>query len=268
MPAFSLSDDMTLAFRLADAAREAILPHFRTSRNVDNKLRDGEFDPVTVADRASERAMRNIIMAERPGDGILGEEFPVLPSQNGRSWTLDPIDGTRGFISGFPTWAVLIAMTENSIPVIGVIDQPFTEERYFGDGQQSALTHAGNTPMSLKTSTIDDLSDATLATTDPYLFSKMEVEAFDRVRRAVRLTRFGSDAYAYACLAHGHVDLVVETGLQPFDVQALIPVVEGAGGVITNWRGTSAHGGGQVVAAATPALHKMALKNLEAAATQ
>lgn len=266
MPAFSLSEDLDFAFRLADAARAAILPHFRQSRAVDNKLSDGEFDPVTMADRASERAMRDIIMAERPGDGVLGEEFPVTPSQNGRSWTLDPIDGTRGFISGLPTWAVLIAMTENSIPVLGVIDQPYTDERYFGDGQTSELVHAGNSPFSLQTSTIDDLSDATLATTDPYLFHGKEAAVFDQIRKSVRLTRFGCDAYAYACLAHGQVDLVVESGLQPFDVQALIPVVEGAGGVISNWRGGSAKDGGQVVAAATPALHKTTLDFLADAA--
>tara|TARA_R110002073_G_scaffold126703_18_gene271732 strand:- start:4975 stop:5778 length:804 start_codon:yes stop_codon:yes gene_type:complete len=266
MSAFSLSDDLQFAGRLADVARSAILPFFRAATGVENKLGDGHFDPVTQADRASEAAMRALIQAERPGDGILGEEFPALASTNTRGWTLDPIDGTRGFICGMPTWTVLIAHTLNGCPRLGVIDQPFTGERFQGDGQAAWLDREGHNRQNLSVSRKTQLGEAILASTDPYLFSGTESVAFGSLRKAALLTRFGSDAYAYACLALGQIDLVVESGLQPFDVQALIPIVEGAGGIITNWRGDPAHLGGQVVAAASAELHARALEILGPAA--
>lgn len=264
MPAFSLSDDLDFAFRLADAAGEAILPHFRNGCAVENKEASA-FDPVTAADRAAEAAMRSLIAEHRPGDGVLGEEFPPVESANGRGWTLDPIDGTRGFIIGSPTWAVLIAHTRGGIPEAGVIDQPHTGERFSGDRKTARLTHRGET-RALKASGRTALGDALLATTDGGLFSGDEADAFSDLRSRVRLTRYGMDAYAYALLACGGVDLVVESGLKPFDVQALIPVVEGAGGLLTDWRGNPAHGGGQVVAAATAELHAAALDILRSAA--
>lgn len=264
MPAFSLADDLDFAFRLADAAGEAILPHFRKPCAIDNKHASG-FDPVTEADRAAEAAMRSLIAQHRPGDGILGEEFDETASENGRGWTLDPIDGTRGFIAGSPTWAVLIAHTRNGIPAAGVIDQPYTGERFHGDGKRAALRRAGR-DMPLCVSSVTRLGEALLATTDPYLFRGTEADTFAGLRGQVRLARYGMDAYAYALLAAGKVDLVVESGLKPFDVQALIPVVEGAGGRLTDWRGGPAQAGGQVIAAATRELHAAALNILSPSA--
>lgn len=264
MSAFSLSDDLEFAFRLADAAGEAILPFFRAGTAVDNK-EAAAFDPVTEADRASEAAMRRLIAEHRPGDGVLGEEYDMLPSQNGRGWTLDPIDGTRGFIAGTTAWTVLIAHTRDGIPRAGVIDQPHTGERFFGDGETAGLAHRGGTKL-LRVSKTQRLDEALMATTDPYLFHGAEADVFAALRPELRLIRYGMDAYAYALLAAGGVDLVVESGLKPFDVQALIPVVTGAGGILTDWTGQPAHEGGQVVAAATPELHAAALEILAPAA--
>lgn len=265
MPAFFLSEDLNFAFRLADVAGQAIHPHFRIRCAVDNKIK-GDFDPVTIADRSAEAAMRALITAERPGDGVLGEEFPETHSSNGRGWTLDPIDGTRSFIIGAPTWTVLIAHTRDGIPVAGVIDQPHTAERFYGDGKTAGLQY-GDAHRRLQVSSTTDLSDALMATTDAFLFAEVEADAFHAMRTRVRLVRYGMDAYAYALLAAGQLDLVIESGLKPFDVQALIPVVEGAGGILTNWRGGPAHAGGQVIAAATRELHAAALAILEPAAT-
>ena len=237
MSEFDPRADLLIAHRMADAA---IAPYFRQSVDVENKLAGG-FDPVTIADRASETAMRAVLDELAPDDGILGEEFPDRISKNGRQWVLDPIDGTRAFIAGLPTWTVLIALSRDGRPSLGMIDQPQTR----------------------KTAT---LADAILASTDAFLFRDAEWAAFDALRQAVRLCRYGYDAYAYAMLAMGGIDLVVESGLQPYDVQALIPVVQGAGGVITNWQGGDCSGGGQVIAAAHPALHAEALAWLKQAA--
>ncbi|MEE2566498.1 inositol monophosphatase family protein [Hyphobacterium marinum] len=266
MPAFSLSDDLEFAGRLADAARAAILPYFRAEAGLENKLGETGFDPVTLADRASEAAMRSLISAERPDDGILGEEFPPVDSRNGRLWTLDPIDGTRGFIAGFPTWTVLIALDDGPDSILGMIDQPYIGERFTGSVSGAVHSRSGLPDRIPAVSGVTRLDGAILASTDPYLFEGAEAEAFARLRAAARLTRFGHDAYAYACLASGQIDLVVESGLQPFDVRALIPVVTAAGGVLTNWRGGPAGDGGQVVAAATPELHATALDMLASAA--
>lgn len=257
--------DLPVAHKMADAARAAIAPHFRARVSVENKLAEG-FDPVTAADKASERAMRDVLAAERPEDGVLGEEYGETPSTNGRRWVLDPIDGTRAFIAGLPSWTVLIAMAEAGQPRVGVIDQPFTGERFCGWPGGAELVR-GDTRTRLATRADIDLDEAILATTDPYLFEPAEAAAFTAVREAVRLCRFGYDAYAYAMLALGGVDLVIESGLQPYDVQALIPVVEGAGGIVTNWSGGPAWDGGQVLAAANPVLHEAAMQRLAAAAT-
>lgn len=256
--------DLAFAERLADAARAAIAPFFRAGAAIDNKLEAG-FDPVTEADRASERAMRALIEAEHPEDGILGEEFGVRESRNGRVWVLDPIDGTRAFISGLPSWTVLIALNENGTPRLGVIDQPHVGERFIG-APGGALYRRGGETRALRSRSGVRLDSAILATTDPYLFEdKNEAAAFAALRGRARLTRFGFDAYAYAMIAMGGIDLVMESGLQPYDVQALIPVVEAAGGVFTDWEGGPAARGGRVLAAADPALHAEALAVIQAA---
>ncbi|WP_417490868.1 histidinol-phosphatase [Maricaulis sp.] len=256
--------DLIIAARMADAARAAIAPHFRQPLAVENKLQAG-FDPVTIADRASETAMRAVLAELAPEDGILGEEFAAKPGLNGRQWVLDPIDGTRAFIAGLPSWTVLIALSEQGCPRIGLIDQPLTEERFTGWPGGARWQRRSET-RNLNTSQTTALPDAILSTTDPFLFQGGEASVFERLRATVQLCRYGYDAYAYAMLAMGGVDLVVESGLQPYDVQAIIPVVQGAGGVMTNWSGGDCSGGGQVIAAANHALHAEALALLKPAA--
>jgi histidinol phosphatase-like enzyme (inositol monophosphatase family) len=264
MSDFNQHADLLIANQMADAARAAIAPYFRQAFDVENKLAGG-FDPVTIADRASEAAMRAVLDELAPDDGILGEEFPDRISGNGRQWVLDPIDGTRAFIAGLPTWTVLIALSQNGRPTLGLIDQPHVGERFTGWTDGASYRH-GDRSQTLQTRKTAALADAILATTDAFLFQNAEWHAFDALRRAVRLCRYGYDAYAYAMLAMGGVDLVVESGLQPYDVQALMPVVQGAGGVITNWQGGDCSGGGQVIAAAHGELHAEALAWLKDAA--
>jgi len=263
MTARNLEDDLAFAHRLADAAGAAILPHFRSQASVENKLDQG-FDPVTIADRAAELAMRQLITAERPDDGVLGEEFPLLESRNGWSWTLDPIDGTRGFIAGTPTWSVLIALTYEDQPVLGVIDQPYVGERF--SGYENWTEFATRTERKrLGVSKVATLDKAILVTTDSHLFAGKEADQFTAVRQAARLTRYGMDGYGYGLLAIGTVDLVIESGLAPYDLHALLPVVQNAGGVITNWAGEEDYSAGALVAAATPQLHAQAIRVMKSA---
>ncbi|WP_295694814.1 histidinol-phosphatase [uncultured Maricaulis sp.] len=268
--------DLRIAHAMADAARAAIAPYFRTRLDIENKLSAG-FDPVTQADRASETAMRELLSRQAPQDAILGEEFGTSagtgtgtgsgtgPGTGERRWVLDPIDGTRAFIAGLPTWTVLIALEVAGKPLLGVIDQPHIGERFSGWPGGAHYSRA-DVSQPLAVSTCRALDQAILASTDPYLFDGAERDAFEAVRSATRLCRFGFDAYAYAMLASGGVDLVVESGLQIYDVQALIPVVTGAGGVVTNWRGGDPSAGGQVVAAANRELLEQALERLAPAA--
>ncbi|MEP0155957.1 histidinol-phosphatase [Pseudophaeobacter sp.] len=253
--------DMQVAHQLADAAGKVILPYFRSSDlGAENKLSEG-FDPVTIADRAAEQAMRALLAELRPQDGILGEEFPAKAGTSGRTWVLDPIDGTRGFISGTPTWGVLIALSQDAGPVLGVIDQPYTAERFSGSADLAEMTGPlGRRP--LKTRSIQDLSEAILFTTFPEVGSPEERAGFERVAQQVKLTRYGMDCYAYALLAAGQVDLVIEAGLNAYDIQAPIAVIEAAGGRVTDWQGGPVHEGGRALAAATPELHAAALQRL------
>lgn len=250
--------------RLAAAAAAETLPRFRQAHAVDNKFAEG-FDPVTEADRAAERAIRALIGEVFPEDGILGEEFGAVASGNGRTWVIDPIDGTRAFISGLPLWGTLVGLTEEGRATCGLMAQPFTGELFAArDGKAFYEGPGGN--RELKTRTTASLAEATLCTTTPALFSGSEREDYDRLERHVRLARYGTDCYAYCMLAAGHVDLVVETGLQAYDIVALIPIIEAAGGVITTRTGGRAEDGGAIVAAATPALHRAALDVLNGAA--
>ncbi|MEM7471572.1 MAG: histidinol-phosphatase [Pseudomonadota bacterium] len=251
-----------LAEQLADVARVETLAHFRRRDVVaDNKLSDG-FDPVTEGDRAAEAAMRTLIETRRPSDGILGEEFGRKTSTSGLTWVLDPIDGTRGYISGTPTWGTLIALHDSAKPVLGVIDQPYIGERFLGGfGKAWVEGPMGKAP--LRVSNVTELSDATIVTTYPEVGTEDEGAAFHALARQCKLTRYGMDCYGYALLALGQVELVVEAGLQPYDIQAPIAVIEAAGGIVTNWNGGPADGGGQVVASATPELHAAALQVLD-----
>lgn len=251
----------SVAEELAEAARVAILPHFRSiGLSADNKDETG-FDPVTIADRAAEQAMRAILKTRRPQDAILGEEFGARAGTSGLTWVLDPIDGTRGFISGTPTWGVLIALNDETGPRLGIIDQPYIEERFCGGfGRADVIGPRGR--MVLKTSATKDLNKATLFSTYPEVGSVQERLAFEAVSARVRLTRFGCDCYAYGLLAAGQIDLVIEAGLNAYDIAGPIGVIEAAGGIVSDWQGGKAHEGGRVVAAATPELHEKTMKIL------
>ena len=248
---------------LADAAARETLPRFRTGAKVSNKLDQG-FDPVTEGDRMAERAMRALIERKQPGHGIVGEEFGTRAGREDWTWILDPIDGTRAFVSGLPTWGTLIGLYREGRPHAGMLAQPFTRERFWCDGEASWFAHDGDAPERLATSGIETLADATLMTTDPALFEGEEAARFARLDAEVRMRRYGFDCYAYAMVAAGHVDLVVESGLHVYDIAALIPIIEGAGGVVSAWDGTTAANGGRVVAAANPTLHAAALLALAA----
>ncbi len=247
MPVHDTARLLAFADTLADAAREAILPYFRAHHSVTNKLSDGRFDPVTDADKAAEREMLALIEREFPEHGVLGEEYGERPSRSGYQWILDPIDGTRAFISGLPTWGVLIGLYYEGRPLIGVMDQPFTQERYRGWNDGANVTSRGATKP-LKTRACASLSEAIFATTDPYLFQSEEAEAFARVRGKAKLVRYGYDCYAYCMVAAGYVDGVIESGLKPFDIAALIPILAGAGGGVCAWDGGGASQGGRVLA--------------------
>lgn len=253
---------LSVAHEMADAARAAILPSFRmASLTTENKLEQG-FDPVTAADRAGEQAMRAVLAKRRPQDGILGEEFGTEVGQSGLTWVLDPIDGTRGFISGTPTWGVLIAVSDETGPVLGVVDQPYIGERFVGGFGIAELTGpSGN--MALKTKTTSDLSEAILFTTFPEVGTPEERAAFERVSSKVQLTRYGMDCYAYALVAAGQADLVIEAGLNAYDIQGPIAVIQAAGGIVTDWNGNPAHEGGTALAAANADIHAKALALLQ-----
>ncbi|WP_198666051.1 histidinol-phosphatase [Tropicimonas sp. IMCC34043] len=258
----------TTARVLADVARQITLPLFRSPElAADNKhdASDGAgFDPVTQADRAAEAAMRAILAERHPEDAILGEEYGADPGTSGLTWVLDPIDGTRAFLSGLPTWGVLIAVCDASGPIFGVIDQPFTGERWQGGlGFAQHSGPAGTRPLGTRAPR--PLSEAVLFSTFPEIGTIEDKAGFDRVARAARLVRFGTDCYAYGLLALGQIDLVIEAGLHAYDICAPIAVIEAAGGIVTDWEGGPAQGGGRVIAAANPAIHAEALALLNGA---
>ena len=259
---------LPIAEELADAARAAALPHFRSAATVaDNKAADG-YDPVTEADRAAERAMRQILDEKRPHDAIEGEEYGSKPGTSGFTWYLDPIDGTRAFVAGLPSWTTLIGVTRDERPILGVIDQPWLDERYVGltDGDWSAWLIARGTKTQLITRRLQHLTESILSTTDPFILTPPERGAFEHIRATAKLTRYGLDAYAYARLAAGTIDMVIESGLKSHDVAALIPVIQGAGGLVTDWRGEPAKLGGQIVAASCRRILDEALISLRRSA--
>lgn len=253
--------DLEVAEEMADAARVAILPFFRqTNLQTSNKLDDG-FDPVTIADRDAEKAMREVLARHRPNDGIFGEEFGRDEGTSGRTWVLDPIDGTRGFISGTPTWGVLIALSTSDGPIMGVIDQPYIGERFVGSADIAQVTGPTG-KAALQTRSTSALDQSIVFTTFPEVGTPEERSGFEAVARQAKLTRYGMDCYAYALVAAGQVDLVIESGLNAYDIQAPIAVIEAAGGVVTDWQGGPAHNGGRALAAANPDLHAAALEIL------
>lgn len=245
----------SFALELAFLARAETLP--RRGCAADDKGQ-GRYDPVTEADRAAEQAIRRAIECRFPDHGISGEEFGAKPGSSRWSWSLDPIDGTRAFICGLPSWTTLIALLNDGEPVLGLIDAPVLDELYLGFLDQAWMIRDG-VHQPIRVSEVATLAEARISSTDPYLFGGEHGE-LDRVRHRARFARWGLDAYGYARLAAGGLDLVAETGLKPHDWQALVPVVRGAGGVVGNWAGGSDLRAGALVAAATPALLEEAVR--------
>lgn len=251
-----------LANRLADAAAEATLPRFRAGISVDNKA-TGAFDPVTEADRAAETAIRDILEHDHPDHGLVGEEFGTRPGAGRYQWVIDPIDGTRSYMSGVPLWTTIIGLRIDGRPALGLVDQPYIGDRFWGWGDRAFMRDRWGRTVRLRTRPCADLAQATLMTTSPVLMSGPgQRERYDAVERSVRLFRYGADAYAYCMLAAGQIDLVVEAGLEPYDIVALVPILEAAGGIVTSWSGGSANEGGTVIAAGDPRIHESVLRLL------
>ena len=236
------------------AARPLARQHFRTPLEVERK---SDLSPVTLADRAIERAMKEVLEKACPGHGILGEEFGTSQAEARHLWVLDPIDGTKSFIAGVPLFGTLIALLENGQPILGAIDMPLLGETWIGKSGGETLLNGTTCQVSART----ELAGATLFATSPDQFTAAERPRFEALSAACLARRFGGDCYSYGLLASGHVDLILEAELQPYDYMALVPVIEGAGGVITDWAGAplTLASTGQVLAAATPALHRAAL---------
>lgn len=261
----SLEELASFANELALAARRETLRMLPHERSADDKASAGLYDPVTDADRAAETAIRRLIEQRFPDHGIAGEELPDKPANGPFAWSIDPIDGTRSYICGLPSWTTLIAVLDDGEPVVGLIDAPCLDETYVGTTAEAALVRGGErSPIS--TSKCTCIAEARFSTTDPYLFSGVAADAFNRLRATVRTARFGHDGYAYARLAAGTLDLVVECGLKPHDYDALMPVVRGAGGVFGDWRGGTDFSAGNVIAAATPELYEAAVAIMQVAA--
>jgi myo-inositol-1(or 4)-monophosphatase len=247
---------------LATVSGEAIRPFFRTALGVEDKSRGGAFDPVTAADRAAEHAMRTMIREKFPTHGIVGEEFGPERADAEFVWVLDPIDGTKSFISGMLAWGTLIALTRGGQPIFGMVHQPFIGERFTGDSHGATYRGpAGDRALVVRPCAT--LAEAVLYTTSPRLMNAADRASFAKAEEAVRLSRYGGDCYSYCMLAAGHVDLVIETELKPHDVAALIPIITGAGGVVTTWNGGSPAAGGRIVAAGDHRTHAAVLALLK-----
>ncbi|MDQ0510535.1 histidinol-phosphatase [Ancylobacter amanitiformis] len=249
---------------LATVSGQAILPFFRTALSVEDKSRGAVFDPVTAADRAAEQAMRTLIRRTFPSHGVRGEEFADESPDADYVWVLDPIDGTKSFIAGMPAWGTLIGLTHEDHPVYGMMHQPFIGERFYGDGAQARYRGpAGDRRLGVRA--CPALEEAVLMTTSPLLMGEVDRARYVEVEKRARLPRYGGDCYAYCMVAAGHVDLVIETNLNEYDILPLIPIVEGAGGIVTNWEGTGDLSGGRVIAAGDRRVLEAALKVLQAA---
>jgi myo-inositol-1(or 4)-monophosphatase len=251
-------DDIDRYLRFAiEAVEEAgpiALKYFRRGAAVANKKSDGFFDPVTAADREIEMFLRERIAQRFADHGVIGEEHGATAGRSSLSWVIDPIDGTRAFISGMPAWGMMMGLVESGEPRVGVVHQPFLGETFVGDRERAWL-HAGGERTEMHARPSTRLRDAVLYCTHPSMFSASELDAFERVAEACRMSRFGGDCYSYCLLALGEIDVVIESSLQPYDILPLIPILEGAGAVATDWKGDPPLTGGAVVVAATPELH-------------
>lgn len=257
-------DEKLVAFahRLADASGAVIRPYFRQRIEVTHKPGMHAFDPVTEADRGAERAIRAILERERADDAILGEEYGEKPGGPWR-WVLDPVDGTRAFITGRHEWGSLIALEHENVPVLGILDQPVLGERFLGVNGRSFLLE-GEKRTALKVRECAELKDAILCVTDPFAyFTQAQAAAFQRVSKAARMTRYSGDCYLFAALTLGFVDVIIEAGFKPWDIAALIPLVEGAGGVISAWDGGDCRDGKTILACGDRRVHEEAIKLLK-----
>ncbi len=254
-----ITDDIALAQRLLAAAAAEIAPRFRKTIPTEQKA---DITPVTEADRAAEKAIRAILAVERPDDGVIGEEYGSVEGSSGRSWVIDPIDGTKAFMTGRPTFVTLISLLDGDDPVLGVIDQPITGDRWVGAAGR--VTTLNGTPI--QTRACAEIGAAIFSTTSPELFAGGNEASYRRVSDATRFQTFGGDGYAYGLLAAGWIDIVLEADLKLHDYAALAPVILGAGGSFTDWRGDKLRRGsdGRVLASATAALHQQALQLIRA----
>jgi myo-inositol-1(or 4)-monophosphatase len=253
---------LELAHELARLSAETILPHFRTGIAAHNKLGESGFDPVTAADHAAEAVIRAEIARCYPSHAILGEEMGSSGEGAAHTWVIDPIDGTRSFMMGLTTWGTLIGLEREGEPLLGLVNQPFTGERFWSSQAFAHYSGPGG-DRRLKTRPCRALGDAIASATTPDMFKPgFEAERLAEIRRRARMFRFGGDCIAYCLLAMGQIDLVVEADLKPYDIAAIVPIIERAGGVVTTWDGGPAHRGGRILAAGDAGLHAEALKVL------
>ncbi|HET6390324.1 histidinol-phosphatase [Hyphomicrobium sp.] len=259
-PAAEFQAIVRVAHELADISGPVILKHFRKSMPVENKAIGGAFDPVTKADRGAEKAIAQALATRFPDHGMVGEEFGTKPGSSPYRWIVDPIDGTRSFIIGSPLWGTLIGVLKGDEPVFGLMDQPFTGERFWSTDKAACHSTRGGRPVRLKTRECPRMEDAVFTTTHPEMFDTAEQKtALEALKGKVRLSRYGGDCYAYCLLASGFIDIIIEPGLKPYDIVALIPIVERAGGVVTTWTGGSPSEGGNIIASGDRRLHDAAL---------
>ena len=247
------------ALTLADASRAIIAPLFRRTGTPDDKSGGGAFDPVTKADRDAEHKLREMIAAAYPDHGVVGEEYGAHNADAAHCWVIDPIDGTRAFMCGLPVWGTLIGLMAHGRPLVGVMDQPFTRERFWSDGDGAFYRLGDGAHELMRASDCTRLEDAVLAATSPTMFRDGDEARFAALSARARMTRYGGDCYNYAMLAMGLIDLVAEAQLKSFDIVALTPIIEAAGGRVTTWDGDPPSAGGRILAAASPALHAAAL---------
>lgn len=253
---------LSLFHGLADASSRSILGYFRQNFAVEHKEGKGQFDPVTQADKEAESVIRQMILDVYPHHNVIGEEFGQTNSDSSYSWIIDPIDGTRAFIMGYPVWGTLIGLVHQNVPLIGMMSQPFTGERFWTDQKQTHYRWPdGEKQLSVRD--CGSLKNALLSTTSPDFFAEgFETERFFAVKRNVKMCRYGGDCYAYCLLAGGHIDLIIEAGLSSYDILPLIPIIERAGGIVTSWTGEPVSDGGRVVAAGSKRVHEQALEIL------
>jgi histidinol phosphatase-like enzyme (inositol monophosphatase family) len=261
MKSGELQELTAFALHLADSAAREILPHFRKNVPVDVKAAE-TWDPVTEGDRAGERAIRHLIEKHYPTHGIVGEEYGTKTGTSGLTWILDPVDGTRAFVIGLPTWATLIALYDDGQPVLGVMCQPFVGDTFYGHTEGAWLNHRGNV-QSIKVAPARKLADCLGGTTSPHLYKGEDAIAFENLRSKMKSMRYGLDCYSFSLMAAGHLDVAMDPVLQIYDIAALIPIMEGAGGVVSTWTDNDPRMGGNVLAASSQSLFDEARRAME-----